>query len=565
MYARLSRTGAGDDDTPESPMDATHRLIEAEAVSRLKAHDVTLYTTAYDERQSVMQRLGWTDLAEKAPERFALLDNLRNQLVSEDVTDLVLLGIGGSSLAPLVLASVLPLPEDAPRLHVLDTTCPSTVDALMDSLRPETTWFVLASKSGTTIEPLSLYAIFRAWADHALGRKNAGRRFLVITDPGTPLDKQRQHDLMRLALSGVPTVGGRFSALTMFGLAPAALLGANVPALVERARGMEIACGLPALENPAAELAAWMHDSYERSADKLTVACSAPLASFGLWVEQLVAESTGKGGVGVVPVLEDARPESYGPDRAVVVVRLRDDTELAEWAARMKRSHPCFEIVLDDPYDIGAEFVRWENAVALLGFLLGINPFDEPDVAAAKSATEQILKGLRQAPPAVADLEGVWVTPAGALLADWPAPDTLAGALRYALDSLYEPDYLAVLTFLPEDEALLAPLRDAVRTLSLARGNAACFEIGPRYLHSTGQLHKGGPDTGVFLIVTARDHTDVPVPGERHTLQMLYRAQAEGDLATLGERGRRVMRLDLPAGSPEAVAAFADALRTASA
>lgn len=545
-------------------MDSLERLTEADAVARLAARDPSLFAADYDTRRHVAQRLGWTDLADKAPGRFALLDNLAAQVVEEGATDIVLLGMGGSSLAPLVLGASVPAREGSPRLHVLDTTCPRTVLDLFDSLDPSSTYLIVASKSGTTIEPLALYSIARAWLEETMDRPAAGRRCIVITDPGSPLEARRQKEVMRLTLSGVPNVGGRFSALTMFGLAPAALAGLDIHALVERARTMEDACGRAAEHNPGALLAAWLNDRFEEGRDKLTVVCSETVRAFGLWVEQLIAESTGKKNVGVVPILDapPSSPSTYGEDRAVVVMRLAADGSAASWALSAQRSHPVFEIVLDDELDLGAEFVRWETATALLGHLMGIDPFDEPNVAEAKRATESILRGGGDVPHAAIDLDGVWATFAGSLAAP-TAGGSLEAAARALISSLAPPDYLALLAYLPYDEALLAPLRSAWRAVSGATRNASCFELGPRYLHSTGQLHKGGPDTGAFLMLTARDRTDSLVPGEPYTLGGLFRAQAEGDLVTLAAHGKRVLRLDLPEPSPEAIGKVAGALSAA--
>lgn len=546
-------------------MDSLDRLIEAGAVERLRQRDASLFATDYDRRKRVMQRLGWTDLAHKAPSRFTLLDNLASQVAAEGCTDVVLVGMGGSSLAPMVLGEALGgRTPGAPRLRVLDTTCPRTVFALQEELERDTTFLVVSSKSGTTVEPLSLYAILRAWLEEGMERPDAGRRCMVVTDPGSPLEALRLREVMRLTLHGVPSVGGRFSALSMFGLAPAALAGVDIRGLVERAQRMEVACGSPAEANPSALLAAWLSDRFDEGRDKLTLVCSESLRSFGLWIEQLIAESTGKGGVGVVPVpelhTEDA--PSYGDDRAVAIVRLAADTRLADWAVVTGKRHPVFEIVLDDPLDIGGEFVRWMHATALLGHLLGIDPFDEPDVAAAKEATGRILSGSASAPQASDDLGGVWATFAGGL--ERPAQvDSLETALESLIGSMAPRDYLALLAYLPEDEWLCGPLRAGLHSVGSATKRATCLEMGPRYLHSTGQLHKGGPNTGAFLMVTARDRIDSLVPGSRYTLGGLFRAQAEGDLLTLAAAGRRVLRLDLPEPTLGAVDRLAGALHNA--
>ncbi|MBN2248611.1 MAG: glucose-6-phosphate isomerase [Coriobacteriia bacterium] len=546
-------------------MAARERLIESDAVRRLRERDASLFSSDLDQRIPIMQRLGWTDLAEKATGRIPLLTALADSIVTEGATDILLLGMGGSSLAALVMERIIGRGPGFPRLHVLDTTSPVQVTELLRSLAPETTYVVVASKSGTTIEPLSLYAVVRAWFERSgLEKPAIGRRVIVITDPGSPLEKLRQRDMLRTTMTAPATVGGRYSALSLFGLTPAALIGVHLPSLVLRAQAMEAACTAPVDENPAALLAAWMTDAWETGRDKLTFVTSERYASFGLWAEQLVAESLGKDGVGIVPVIEPTPTDAgaYGPDRAFVVLRFGDDTRTADWSRAMAAVHPVFELTVTDVFDVGAEFVRWEHAVALAGVLLGVNPFDERSVTEAKQATSAILEGgSSEVPAATADLGGTWITCAGGLTCT--SPSSRMEAIRAALDALAPSDYLALLVYAPDDPERLEPLADACTAVSHRTGHAVCMELGPRYLHSTGQLHKGGPNTGVFILVTARDRADVEVPGKPFGLAALHRAQAEGDLVTLARHGRRVLRLDLPTTDPAALAALADELTAA--
>ncbi len=546
-------------------MDSMQRLVENDVIARLAERDASLFADDVQARQPMLHRMGWIDLALKAAERLPQYQSITEQVIAEGATDVVLLGMGGSSLASLVFSDVFGAAPGHPTLHVLDTTSPVTVSHLKDTLVPETTWFLVSSKSGTTIEPLSLYAIFREWADATLGRPAAGRHFIVITDPGTPLEKLRQKDVMRIALPAPANVGGRFSALTAFGLMPAALLGVDLGELIRRAEDMDRACRAPEEDNPAAALAAWIADARATGRDKLTIAATARYAAFPLWVEQLIAESTGKGGTGVVPVPEAAMatPSGFGPDRAVLVMRSPRDYDLGAWAETVcAEGHPVFEVEILDENDIGAEFVRWEYATAMLGFLLGINPFDEPDVGAAKQATLEVLVGA-EVMPAVADVEGVWFTYSDGLAAPEEPAGDLVSALAPAFSARTARDYLAVLAYLPYGEARLASLRAAAPSIAAATGSAVCLELGPRYLHSTGQLHKGGPDEGIFIVISTRDRVDLRVPGQAFTLARLHRAQAEGDLITLADRGKRVMRVDLPDSEPSTIAALTDALRSA--
>jgi len=285
------------------------------------------------------------------------------------------------------------------------------------------------------------------------------------------------------------------------------------------------------------------------------------LRTFGLWAEQLVAESLGKCGNGVVPVVELAdEPMGYGPDRAIVVVRMSGDVRLAEWASAQRGRFGVFEIVLDDAYDIAEEFVIWEHAVALVGSLMGVNPFDQPNVAEAKNATLVVLEGDAEVPPATAAFEGIHVTFAGALPEPTHQERSTATAFGHAIASLRASDYLTLLAYLPYDYELLEPIASAVPAIASATSAAVCLELGPRYLHSTGQLHKGGPDNGVFVLVTSRDAVDLEVPGREWSLKTLHRAQALGDLAALISHNRRVLWIDLPDAGEGSVRALAESL-----
>lgn len=544
-------------------MDSLQRLIDLDAITRLRTHDATLFAQDADGVDLAASSLGWMDPGTGAAAVLGQLDRLAREAAEEGVGDVVLLGMGGSSLASLVISDVLSEAGNV-RLHVLDTTSPLSVGRIMAELDPAKTLYLVSSKSGGTIEPLSLYAIFREEADNELGRHAAGQRFIAITDPGSSLEALAAAEGFRALISSPPTVGGRFSALTVFGLLPASLIGVDVAELLERAGAMDSACSMPTTaENPGARLAAFIGDALTAGRDKLTVVTSDSLSSFGLWAEQLVAESLGKEGTGVVPVVElsDDMPHGYGPDRSVVVLRLHDDARLAEWVPLLAQHAPVLELVLRDGYDLGAEFVRWEHAVALLGPLLAVNPFGQPNVAAAKAATAAVLAGELTAPePDVTLEDGTAITFAGALPRPTRDPGSVEAALGHALGAIRPRDFLCVLAYLPNDGELLAPLRAAVTRVSEAMGAAVTLEVGPRYLHSTGQLHKGGSDNGVFVLLTTRDHADIPVPGQPWGLCRLHRAQAEGDLSTLVGAGRRVVRIDMPDAGAEGVHAFSEAL-----
>jgi transaldolase / glucose-6-phosphate isomerase len=543
-------------------MNALRRLTDLDAVARLRAHDATLFGDSPKDVELAAKSLGWTRLAKTSSEIAEQIDRLAREFSDNGFTDVVLLGMGGSSLAALVLGDVLGA-DAGVRLHVLDTTCPQTIDNAIAQLAPATTVYLVSSKSGGTIEPNSLYAILREVADEALGRENGGRRFVALTDPGSPLEAAAASGGFCALVSTPETVGGRFSALTPFGLVPAALLGIDTTELLRRAANMEAACELPPAENPAALLAAFIADAREAGRDKLTIVASPSLRSFGLWIEQLVAESLGKHGTGVVPVVElaDDFPQRYGTDRAVMVVRLASDERLTEWVPRLGAPGHVYELVLHDSYDIGAQFSLWEHAVALLGPLLGVNPFGQPNVQAAKDATNSVLSGkLGALEPSGCTPDGTSLTFAGGLPDPGHAEPSLATALGHALAAIRPGDYLGLLAYLPYDQELLAPLVSAVPLVSAATGTAVTLELGPRYLHSTGQLHKGGPNTGVFIVVTTRDAADTPVPGQPWGLRTLFRAQAEGDIATLVAASRRTLHIDLTDSGADTIERLAHAL-----
>ncbi|MDO8915959.1 MAG: glucose-6-phosphate isomerase [Coriobacteriia bacterium] len=544
-------------------MSALDRLIEADAVRRLWARDGSLFSRDPAVAASIKGLLGWVGLASSADDAALVLAEAAQAARRSGITDIVLLGMGGSSLAPLVLSEVLGGGEGAPRLHVLDTTSPYTVLRTIETLWPSTTLVVVSSKSGGTIEPNSLYAIFRQWAEEILGDE-AGSHFIAITDPGSSLEARARADGFAAVFPGLPDVGGRFSALSAFGIVPASLAGIDVARLTASALEMEASCRVETGENPAAQLAAWIADCLESGRDKLTFLASEPLAPFGLWVEQLVAESTGKDETGVVPVLERAPGDAraWGGDRMLFVMRTPFDDELASVAARAPHGTPVLEIIIEDPYAIGGEFVRWEFATALTGHLMGVNPFDQPNVAEAKAATAAILEGTLAAPAPTMRLGDIAIT------TSLPSSGTGgAGTLAAAFDALLSGadtgSYLAVLAYLPEDREIVGPLADAVAALAAERHMACTLEIGPRYLHSTGQLHKAGPPTGRFIVVTTRDDAVVSVPGMPYTLGGLIRAQAEGDFVTLAKRGLPVVRVDLPQPAHGPVRLLAETLRGA--
>ena len=519
---------------------------------RLWARDGSLWASSGKRSEEVAAWLGWLDLPTGMRGRIGELERLAREVRLDGYARAAVLGMGGSSLAPelfsRVFGDVLGGPSQAGsglELRILDSTHPDAVRGFREWAESGRTIFCVSSKSGSTTEPNAFHAAMSAHAP-ALD-------FVAITDPGTVLADLARSQGFRAIVDGPPDVGGRYSALSVFGLLPAALHGVDLDGLLAGAVQMADACRQPAGENPGLRLGAAIGEAALVGRDKLTIFTSPRLASLGDWIEQLVAESTGKAGRGVVPVVGEpiGAAEAYGADRQFAYITIAGEADppwqrLAGELARL--GHPSVRVELADPVGIGAEFVRWEVATAAVGMLLGIDPFDQPNVQEAKDATRALLDAYRrdgalpQPAPIVAE-PGIAAYADTAALGDEPV--TVDGALRALLETARDGDYFALLAYLPADPGtieLLQRVRGFVRDRSRL---AATLGFGPRFLHSTGQLHKGGPPTGIFLQLTADPHRDMPIPGWPESFATLIAAQAAGDLAALQRRGRRVLRLHL--------------------
>lgn len=495
---------------------------------RLWARDASLWTGTDEARW-----LGWLD----GPARVAAdTDRLRRfglDVKTLGLTHVLLLGMGGSSLAPEVLATTFGGAAGFPELIVLDSTDPAQIRAAEGRIDPARTLFLVASKSGTTLEPAVL-------TSHFLGVARRGSRWVAITDPGSSLQELARENAFWEVFPGVPEIGGRFSVFSNFGFVPAAAIGLDFETLLKRALPMVKQCGPDAEpgDNPGVRLGVTLAAAARAGRNKLTLVCSPALASFGGWLEQLVAESTGKAGQAIIPVdgEEIGDPGVYGDDRLFVYLRLesgadgRQDASVQDLA---EAGHPVITLRVSNTWDLGKEFFRWEVATAVAGSVLRLNPFDQPDVEASKVAARAI----------TADFERTGTLPRGTPVAVRDKGCTQQ--LRELLGSLRKGDYFALLAWVdrnPRHEELLEQLRLAVRD---ARGVATCLGFGPRFLHSTGQAYKGGPDSGVFLLITCEDPDDLDVPGKRYSFGVVKAAQALGDLAVLRERGRRVLHVHL--------------------
>jgi glucose-6-phosphate isomerase len=532
---------------------------------RLLACDDSLWGADAQRRHVASDRLGWVTAPAAMRGRAAEFTAFAAEVASAGFTRVLLLGMGGSSLAPEVLARTFGVRPGGVPLTVLDDTSPASVRAAVAASDPEHTLVLVASKSGGTIEVSSFERVFFSRAQSVLGA-NAGRSFVAITDPGTALEAQAKSKHYRRAFTNPADVGGRYSALTCFGLVPAALLGIDIAAL----------CGEALVERDAfardggdaLQLGAALGELALAGRDKLTLVLSPELASLGVWIEQLVAESTGKEGRGILPVEGErtTEPGAYGNDRVFVAVSLGVMPAATTKAldALAAAGHPVLRWTRDRLEEVGAEFLRWEIATAVAGAVLGVNPFDEPNVAEAKAATRTVLQEVASngnfpvREPRARD---------GALAVYAPATVALAGddarAWAGAFVRLLGPgDFAAVLAYTqrtPARHASLDRLRHALRAGSRA---ATTLGYGPRYLHSTGQLHKGGPHTGVFLEITTEEG-DEPIPGEAYGFRVLRDAQAAGDYDVLSAHGLRVARVHVSGDAEVGIARLADAFEAA--
>ncbi len=547
--------------------------LAAGNVARLWARDASLWTGT-DEAHW----LGWLDIATRMRARLDEFRRFGEEVRRERFRHALLLGMGGSSLGPEVIAETFGPRPGFPELLVLDSTDPAQIRDFERRIDPARTLYFVSSKSGTTLEPNILMRYFLARATDVLGAGTAAKHFIAVTDPGSALQTEASSLGFRHVFLGEPSIGGRYSALSVFGLAPAAAMGLDVARLLDAAERMMRSCGasVPPAENPSVTLGIVLGAAAKAGRDKVTVATSAALADFGAWLEQLIAESTGKQGKGIVPVDDEplGPPEVYGQDRVFVHLALAGDGDAAaaEQIARLARAgHPVVRIALADRYRLGGEFFRWELATAVAGAVIGVNPFDQPDVEASKLKTRELTAAVERdgaLPPERPLLEErgirLFADPHNAAaLAVAARERSLAGFLAAHLGRLGAGDYCAFLAYLARDARTLATFR-ALRTMVRDRKHVAtCVGFGPRFLHSTGQAYKGGPNSGVFLQVTCEDATDLAVPGQRPGFGVVEAAQARGDFEVLAERGRRALRIDLGADADAGLAALDAALRHA--
>ena len=517
----------GDAEEASDPLTGFNRR---QVIQRIWQRDHTLWRP--DSRE-IANRLGWLDIAGAMQGEAPGLASFADEVRSEGYRHVVLLGMGGSSLGPEALGKTFTPIPDYPELIVLDSTVPAQVRAVTATIDPARTLLLVSSKSGGTIETLSLYRYFRGLAAEVLPETKVGKNFVAITDSGTPLELLGETAGFRRVFLNDPDIGGRYSVLSYFGLVPAALAGIDIAELLARALDMRNRCQADISSNPGAQLGAFIGAMALAGRDKLTLIESPSIRSLGLWVDQLIAESLGKDGKGIIPIAGEPLldPDAYDADRLFVYSRVASDADPgvdAEVERLEAVGHPVERLELRDRYDLGAEFFRWEFAAAVAGAVLDVHPFDQPDVQSSKDITGRLLADF---------------------IRDARLPETLAdGTLSGLLAQSKPGDYLAIMPYIPitpEADDVLDQLRQRVMRRHRIATTAG---YGPRFLHSTGQLHKGGSPSGLFLQLTM-SHDDLPIPDRPYGFATLAAAQAVGDLRALAQLGRRIARIDL-AGEP---------------
>ena len=550
---------------------AIHNTEQSHALKRIWSKDASLWKSDEAAQKLISNSLGWLTVPDEMLAVVEELNEFSAEIRNQGFQYVMVCGMGGSSLCPEVLARTFGRQEGYPELLVLDSTDPDTIADLAARVDIQRCLFVIASKSGTTTEPNVFY---KFWYDR-LSRvsKNPGDNFVAITDPGSPMVDVATELKFKSIFLNQADIGGRYSALSYFGMVPAALMGIDIKNLLERAKTAEqqSSAVMPASTNSALKLGLIMGESARVGRNKITFVLDDKISALGLWIEQLIAESTGKEGKGILPVAGEplGTPDSYGTDRLFVSISVGEgspapSSRLESLAAA---GHPVVYRKLTDLYDLGGEFYTWEFATAFAGWSIGINPFDQPNVQESKDATKHLLQvfkdqgQLPQQKKLVADqsLTLYVEEDGGATISSGSVSQAISGLIH----SIKPNDYIAFLVY-TEETARITEALAAIRTDILAVTRCATtIGFGPRFLHSTGQLHKGGPDTGVFFQITADDQIDFPVPGEPYSLSVLKQAQALGDFQSLAKHGRRAMRVDLGKQIEEGLQSLREEIRKA--
>ena len=539
-------------------------------VRRLWHRDASVWTGS-DENQW----LGWLDIVATQLAQIEQFKKVAADVKKAKFKHALLLAMGGSSLCPEVLRMTFGKIKGFPVLHVLDSTDPAQIKAIEAQVDLKSTIFIVSSKSGSTLEPNIYKQYFFERIKKIVGPQEAGKRFIAITDPGSKMQDVAKADGFRHIFFGVPSIGGRYSALSNFGMIPGAIMGLDVAKFLKNTQEMVTACGAPvaADKNPGVVLGAILGTAANEGLDKLTIISSPGISDLGAWLEQLIAESTGKQGKGIIPVDREklAKPEAYGGDRVFAYLRLEtkpDKKQDAAVAALEKDGLPVVRISVKNIYNLGQEFFRWEIATAVAGSVIGINAFNQPDVEASKIETKKLTSEYESSgklPPESPffEAEGLKFYADPKNTAALKGGATLRDLMKSHLDRINAGDYFGVLGYITmnePNEGLLQVIRHNVRD---AKKVATVLGFGPRFLHSTGQAYKGGPDTGVFLQITCDDKIDFPVPGQKYTFGVVKAAQARGDFAVLAERGRRALRVHIGKNVKADLAKVAKAMQKA--
>ena len=539
---------------------AARLLVEERVASRLHSKDAGLYGFSEQAQECAREFMGWTDLASNPPMPIDDIGAFASRVLASGIDTVLLIGEGGSTQAPMTITKYHKADRACVKFRVLDSDSPVRVRAFLAECNPKTTLVLTSSKSGSTIEPrLALMAI-REELSERMAPEQVVRHLVAITDPGSDLEKQAREEGWLAVFNGEPSVGGRFSALSVFGLLPAALAEIDIREFMEHACEAERLCSMDSHENPAIQLAGFLYDNYTKGRDKVCFLAPKRGRVLGLWIEQLVAESLGKEGKGILPNIE-TDPLMFNEDHGDgVIVTYRTKTAL--WDERknfemsmayLNQGIPRLNYHIENVCDLAGHFVMWEYAIAMCGYLMGVCPFDQPDVASAKAATLEVLRSGHIAPDFIQqDLCGIAMGDVEVRLSEaMKGPQDLEGALEKLLGSIKPGDYFSLNAFLPfTGEGRREALEIIRHSMAAEFGVVSCLEIGPRYLHSTGQLHKGGPNNGVFLILSADELKDIPLlRAPAPSLATLAKAQAEGDLMTLSSRGRRCVHIHLPDNS----------------
>jgi transaldolase/glucose-6-phosphate isomerase len=542
-------------------------------VRKLWERDPSVWTNSGEDKW-----LGWLEIVAEQLRNVRRFTNFAAEVNDAKFSHVLLMGMGGSSLCPEVMRESFGKLPGFPELHVLDSTDPAQIKTIENKIDLANTLFIVSSKSGTTLEPNIFKQYFFERARQAVGNDEVGKRFVAITDPGSKLRQAAEGDRFRKIFLGVPGIGGRYSALSDFGMAPAAAIGVDIPKFLDLTSRMVGACEpeVGVLDNPGVILGAVLGLAHNQHRDKVTIIASPAIYDLGAWLEQLLAESTGKNGNGLIPVDREtlAAPETYGEDRLFVYLRFEPEPNPAQdagIAAIERAGQPVVQISISDVYHLGQEFFRWEIATAVAGSIIGVNPFDQPDVEASKIATKKLTEeyernGSLPAETPMFEAEGVKLFAdeknAGALN-DAVTDRSLSGYLKAHLDRLTAGDYFALLAYVEMNQTHEDALQSARHVVRDRKRVATCLGFGPRFLHSTGQAYKGGPDTGVFLQITCDDAIDLPVPEQKFTFGIVKAAQARGDFEVLAERGRRALRVHLGGDVNRGLAILEFAIRAA--